>query len=42
MAEYITKSQYSEIKDVAFYGDRKDFNVLLKKYAGIEARPSKG
>lgn len=39
MFKTITKEQLEEIEDAYSYGSPKDSYKLLKKYAGIEARP---
>lgn len=38
MPKYITKAQREELADAEEYGEG-DLHELLKKYAGIEARP---
>ena len=38
MAEYITKAQYEEIGDACALGVEEGHD-LLRKYAGIEAKP---
>lgn len=38
MAKYITKAQREELEDASTFGV-EEVHDLLKKYAGIEARP---
>lgn len=39
MASFITKKQYDEIANASFCFGRNEFNELLEKYTGVEARP---
>lgn len=39
MTDFITKVQYDELENLEMLGDTDEFNELLKKYAGITARP---
>ena len=39
MEKTITKEQLEEIEDALFCSDRNGAYALLKKYAGIEAKP---
>lgn len=39
MPNEITKEQLEELEDVLSFGDRIEFNNLLKEFTGIEAHP---
>ena len=39
MADFITKAQYEELKDIYNSGYTAEFHKLLEEYTGVEARP---